>query len=85
MNIGTKPDKDGVEGRILTSTAALFADFGYNSISTRYIATRAGVNEVTIYRQNAIFMWQSSMRSFSRTSWEATSWPGLPKRAMPKP
>ena len=38
------------EARILASAAGMFADFGYNGVSTRDIATGAGVNEVTIYR-----------------------------------
>jgi AcrR family transcriptional regulator len=38
------------EARILASAAGLFANFGYNGVSTRDIATGAGVNEVTIYR-----------------------------------
>ena len=28
----------------------MFASFGYNGVSTREIATGAGINEVTIYR-----------------------------------
>lgn len=50
MNNGTKSGKNGVEERILASAATLFADFGYNGVSMRYIASRAKVNEVTIYR-----------------------------------
>ena len=42
--------KNDVEGRILASATGLFANFGYNGVSTRDIASRAGVNEVTIYR-----------------------------------
>ena len=38
------------EARILASAAGMFADFGYNGVSTRDIAAGAGVNEVTIYR-----------------------------------
>ncbi len=38
------------EARILASAAGMFADFGYNGVSTRDIAAAAGVNEVTIYR-----------------------------------
>lgn len=44
----TKPG--GAEERILLSAANLFAKLGYNGVSTRDIATGAGVNEVTIYR-----------------------------------
>ncbi len=40
----------GTEGRILTTAAALFSQFGYNGVSTREIAASAEVNEVTIYR-----------------------------------
>lgn len=36
--------------RILATAASLFAQFGYSGVSTREIATEAGVNEVTIYR-----------------------------------
>jgi AcrR family transcriptional regulator len=42
--------KGGAEARILASAAGMFANFGYNGVSTRDIATGAGVNEVTIYR-----------------------------------
>lgn len=42
--------KGDVEARILTSATGLFANYGYNGVSTRDIASRAGVNEVTIYR-----------------------------------
>lgn len=40
----------GTEERILNSAASLFAQFGYNGVSTREIACAAAVNEVTIYR-----------------------------------
>lgn len=42
--------KGGADARILASAAAMFANFGYNGVSTREIASGAGVNEVTIYR-----------------------------------
>ena len=42
--------KGNAEARILTSAAGMFANFGYNGVSTRDIASGAGVNEVTIYR-----------------------------------
>jgi AcrR family transcriptional regulator len=42
--------RGGTEERILTTAAALFAQFGYNGVSTREIAASAEVNEVTIYR-----------------------------------
>lgn len=44
--------KGATEERILASAAGLFADFGYNGVSTRDIADKAGVNEVTIYRHH---------------------------------
>ena len=42
--------KREAEARILASAAGMFANSGYNGVSTRDIATGAGVNEVTIYR-----------------------------------
>lgn len=42
--------RGGTEERILTKASALFAQFGYNGVSTREIASAAEVNEVTIYR-----------------------------------
>lgn len=42
--------KGNAEARILACAAGMFANFGYNGVSTRDIATGAGVNEVTIYR-----------------------------------
>lgn len=42
--------RGGAEERILATAAALFAQFGYNGVSTREIAASAEVNEVTIYR-----------------------------------
>jgi AcrR family transcriptional regulator len=42
--------KRNAESRILASAAEMFASFGYNGVSTRDIASSAGVNEVTIYR-----------------------------------
>ncbi|MGB6974499.1 MAG: helix-turn-helix domain-containing protein [Terracidiphilus sp.] len=42
--------RSGTEARILTTAANLFAQFGYNGVSTREIAAAAEVNEVTIYR-----------------------------------
>jgi AcrR family transcriptional regulator len=42
--------RGGAEVRILTTAANLFAQFGYNGVSTREIAAVAEVNEVTIYR-----------------------------------
>jgi AcrR family transcriptional regulator len=42
--------KGEAEARILASAAGMFANSGYNGVSTRDIANGAGVNEVTIYR-----------------------------------
>jgi AcrR family transcriptional regulator len=42
--------KGDAEARILASAAGMFANYGYNGVSTRDIASGAGVNEVTIYR-----------------------------------
>jgi AcrR family transcriptional regulator len=42
--------KGGAQARILASAAGMFATYGYNGVSTRDIASGAGVNEVTIYR-----------------------------------
>lgn len=44
------PGKIDAEARILASAAEMFSGFGYNGVSTRDIASEAGVNEVTIYR-----------------------------------
>jgi len=44
------PGRGDAEARILASAAERFASFGYNGVSTRDIASGAGVNEVTIYR-----------------------------------
>ena len=46
----SNPGKNDAEARILASAAGMFASFGYNGVSTRDIASGAGVNEVTIYR-----------------------------------
>ncbi|MGA9060980.1 MAG: TetR/AcrR family transcriptional regulator [Terracidiphilus sp.] len=46
----SNPGKGDAEARILASAAGMFANFGYNGVSTRDIASSAGVNEVTIYR-----------------------------------
>lgn len=42
--------RGSTEERILATAASLFAQFGYNGVSTREIASSAEVNEVTIYR-----------------------------------
>ena len=46
----SNPERGGASERILVSAAGLFARLGYNGVSTRDIASDAGVNEVTIYR-----------------------------------
>jgi AcrR family transcriptional regulator len=46
----SNPGRGSADERILLSAAGLFANFGYNGVSTRDIASGAGVNEVTIYR-----------------------------------
>jgi AcrR family transcriptional regulator len=46
----SSPERGPAAERILLSAAELFARFGYNGVSTRDIASGAGVNEVTIYR-----------------------------------
>ena len=50
MSKAQNPGKSQAEARILSSAAGMFANFGYNGVSTRDIASGAGVNEVTIYR-----------------------------------
>ena len=46
----SNPERGAATERILLSAAELFARLGYNGVSTRDIASGAGVNEVTIYR-----------------------------------
>lgn len=46
-----RPQKGDAEARILASATGLFARFGFNGVSTREIAARADVSEVTIYRR----------------------------------
>lgn len=50
MTRPSHPGRGDAEARILASAAEMFANFGYNGVSTRDIASAAGVNEVTIYR-----------------------------------
>jgi AcrR family transcriptional regulator len=50
MARGANPGRGDAESRILATAAEMFASFGYNGVSTRDIASGAGVNEVTIYR-----------------------------------
>lgn len=52
MTVDPSVRKGNAEERILKAAAGLFASFGYNGVSTRDIATGAGVNEVTIYRHH---------------------------------
>ncbi len=50
MATTTGQGKGNTGERILSTSAGLFARFGYNGVSTRDIAVAAGVNEVTVYR-----------------------------------
>jgi AcrR family transcriptional regulator len=50
MTTISNPERGAADERILLSAAGLFAKLGYNGVSTRDIASGAGVNEVTIYR-----------------------------------
>jgi AcrR family transcriptional regulator len=50
MTAISNPERGGAGQRILLSAAEHFARLGYNGVSTRDIASGAGVNEVTIYR-----------------------------------
>jgi AcrR family transcriptional regulator len=50
MTKASNSGKGDAEARILASAAGMFANYGYNGVSTRDIASGAGVNEVTIYR-----------------------------------
>jgi len=50
MNGPVSASRPSAQERILTTSADLFARFGYNGVSTREIASAAEVNEVTIYR-----------------------------------
>jgi AcrR family transcriptional regulator len=52
MALNSNPRKASAEERIMATAAGLFATFGYNGVSTRDIASGAGVNEVTIYRHH---------------------------------
>ena len=66
------------------SAAGMFANFGYNGVSTRDIAAGAGVNEVTIYRHYPrkrdlyVAVLDAELQEVSRA---AICWPGLPKPA----
>jgi AcrR family transcriptional regulator len=50
MALNSSLRKPDAESRILASAAEMFSSVGYNGVSTRDIASKAGVNEVTIYR-----------------------------------
>ena len=50
MTRNSNLNRGDAESRILASAAEMFSSFGYNGVSTRDIASSAGVNEVTIYR-----------------------------------
>jgi AcrR family transcriptional regulator len=50
MSASAGSPRGSAEERILTTAASLFAQSGYNGVSTREIASVADVNEVTIYR-----------------------------------
>lgn len=52
MSATPSSTRGSAEDRILTTAASLFAQFGYNGVSTREIASAAEVNEVTIYRHH---------------------------------
>jgi AcrR family transcriptional regulator len=47
----TENQKDDTRTRILKAARELFAEVGYARATTRLIANRAGVNEVTLFRQ----------------------------------
>ena len=68
-------------GHILAAAAELFAERGYKSTTTRAIAERAGVNEVTIFRrfQNK----QGVLRALGE-SWQS-SMAGYAIAALPEP
>jgi len=66
-------ERDTAEA-ILTAAAELFGEHGYKGTTTRMIAERAGVNEVTIFRQFGTKqgllkglgeMWSKSMAGFA--------------------
>jgi AcrR family transcriptional regulator len=44
---------DGVHERLLSAASAVFAEEGFRGATTRKIAARAGVNEVTLFRHFA--------------------------------
>ena len=68
-------------GQILAAAAELFAERGYKGTTTRAIAERAGVNEVTIFRrfQNK----QGILRALGE-SWQS-SMAGYAIAALPEP
>ncbi|OPX58786.1 MAG: putative DNA-binding transcriptional regulator [Methanomassiliicoccales archaeon PtaB.Bin215] len=50
VNAATSPPRKGSRERISAAAFALFAERGFDGTTTRAIAERAGVNEVTIFR-----------------------------------
>jgi len=50
MNMNELNDKKTTSERIIEAFIELFRDYGYKGATTRAIAERAGVNEVTIFR-----------------------------------
>ncbi|HIH77248.1 MAG TPA: TetR/AcrR family transcriptional regulator [Methanomassiliicoccales archaeon] len=49
-NAQSSPERKGAKERILQASFELFAEKGFDGTTTRSIAKRAGVNEVTIFR-----------------------------------
>ena len=49
-NAQSSPERKGSKERILQASFELFAEKGFDGTTTRSIAKRAGVNEVTIFR-----------------------------------
>jgi AcrR family transcriptional regulator len=49
--IAVTPAELETQAAILTAAAELFAERGYRGTTTRALAERAGVNEVTIFRR----------------------------------
>ncbi len=67
--------------RILDAAAGLFAERGYNGTTTRSIAERAGVNEVTIFRR---FETKRGILAALAESW-ATNMAGFAVGRLPEP